>query len=168
MLLESRSRCISASSCVFLIKGLCTMTTAWIEHCIPFLPRSTGCGPENVLSVRCIQLGEWRFFPSKHPGFHSNLVLWRSVDLAVMVLSPRVSVAVSAVCLKLAYCFVQTWTQSQLPAGEHMHTRLYRETHRKCRTDLAAVRSRASCLSLQNHFYLSFQYRNNQHIYKAN
>lgn len=39
-------------------KGLCIMMIAWIGHFIPFLSRSIGYGPENVLSVKCTQPGK--------------------------------------------------------------------------------------------------------------
>ena len=49
------------------------MTTAWIRHFIPFLSRSIGSGPENVLFVKCSQLGKWFcFFPWEVLVFNSE------------------------------------------------------------------------------------------------
>ncbi|GAB5579794.1 snRNA-activating protein complex subunit 3 isoform X1 [Prionailurus iriomotensis] len=39
-------------------QGLCIVMTAWIGRFIPFLSRSIGYGPENVLFVKCTQ-PEW-------------------------------------------------------------------------------------------------------------
>lgn len=43
-------------------KDLCIVMTAWIGHFTPFLSRSTGYGPENVLFVKCTQPGRWYLY----------------------------------------------------------------------------------------------------------
>lgn len=54
-------------------KGLCIMMTAWIRHFIPLSSRNIGSGPENVLFVKCSQLGKWfYFFPWEVLVFNSE------------------------------------------------------------------------------------------------